>query len=204
MKKILAFTLTEVLVTLGVIGVVAAMTIPTMVNNYQKKVYATQLKKSYSEISQALRRMMRDNNATNLMETGYTSNPEMIKSYFNVVKDCGNTPANGCFASKYSAINGSSLSPYPGKNCFSVASGASYCMDSASISLDVNGTKGPNISGRDLFSISIHRDGKLFALVGSTDPSRRDAEERACKGGAGLHVNTCLFVIIEDGWEMKY
>lgn len=35
MKK--AFTLAEVLITLGIIGVVAALTIPTLVNNYRKK-----------------------------------------------------------------------------------------------------------------------------------------------------------------------
>lgn len=37
-KKIIAFTLAEVLVTLGIIGVVAAMTIPTLVNSYQKNL----------------------------------------------------------------------------------------------------------------------------------------------------------------------
>ncbi len=45
MKK--AFTLAEVLITLGVIGVVAAMTMPSLVANYQKKVWVNQLKKLY-------------------------------------------------------------------------------------------------------------------------------------------------------------
>lgn len=40
-----AFTLAEVLITLGIIGVVAAMTLPTLVGEYQKKQTATQLKK---------------------------------------------------------------------------------------------------------------------------------------------------------------
>lgn len=41
-----AFTLAEVLITLGIIGVVAALTIPTLVNNYRKKQFETGLKKN--------------------------------------------------------------------------------------------------------------------------------------------------------------
>ncbi len=48
-----AFTLAEVLVTLAVIGIVAAMTIPTLVSNYQEKETVTKVKKFYSTISQA-------------------------------------------------------------------------------------------------------------------------------------------------------
>lgn len=48
-----AFTLAEVLITLGIIGIVAALTIPNAIKNYQDKVRLTQLKKSYSIISQA-------------------------------------------------------------------------------------------------------------------------------------------------------
>ena len=35
--KSLAFTLAEVLITLGIVGVVAAMTIPTLMHNYRAK-----------------------------------------------------------------------------------------------------------------------------------------------------------------------
>ncbi|HIT93090.1 MAG TPA: type II secretion system protein, partial [Candidatus Stercorousia faecigallinarum] len=40
-----AFTLAEVLVTLGIIGVVSAMTVPSLMQNHQKKTYVTQLHK---------------------------------------------------------------------------------------------------------------------------------------------------------------
>lgn len=49
----IAFTLAEVLVTLGIIGVVAAITMPTLIDNHQKKVAATRLEKFYSMMSQA-------------------------------------------------------------------------------------------------------------------------------------------------------
>jgi prepilin-type N-terminal cleavage/methylation domain-containing protein len=50
-----AFTLAEVLITLGIIGVVAALTIPGLVASYQKKVTETKIKKFYSLIQQAVK-----------------------------------------------------------------------------------------------------------------------------------------------------
>ncbi|MDE6138793.1 MAG: type II secretion system GspH family protein [Candidatus Gastranaerophilales bacterium] len=49
------FTLAEVLITLGIIGVVAAMTIPTLISNMASQRYRTQLKKTVSTLSQAAR-----------------------------------------------------------------------------------------------------------------------------------------------------
>lgn len=49
-----AFTLAEVLITLGIIGIVAALTLPSVITKYQKKQTVAQLKKAYSTISQAL------------------------------------------------------------------------------------------------------------------------------------------------------
>ncbi len=48
------FTLAEVLITLAIIGVVAAMTIPTLISNYKKKETVTKLKQTYSILSQAV------------------------------------------------------------------------------------------------------------------------------------------------------
>ena len=53
MKK--GFTLAEVLITLGIIGVVAAMTIPSLLQNHRKKVVETKLKKFYSTINEAVK-----------------------------------------------------------------------------------------------------------------------------------------------------
>lgn len=61
-----AFTLAEVLVTLGIIGVVAAMTVPNLMENYQRQSYVTQLRKVYSELSQAAETAMTENNTQRL------------------------------------------------------------------------------------------------------------------------------------------
>ena len=49
-----AFTLAEVLITLGIIGVVAAMTLPNLISKYDKKVATTRLKKFYTSYLQAI------------------------------------------------------------------------------------------------------------------------------------------------------
>ena len=53
LKMKTAFTLAEVLITLGIIGIVSAMTIPTLINNYKEKVRDNQFKKVYATIMQA-------------------------------------------------------------------------------------------------------------------------------------------------------
>ena len=79
------FTLAEVLVTLGIIGVVSAMTIPTLVKNHQRTVYVTQLKKVVTELAQAADRAASDNNAVSLDETKYRREggaADFLKDYF--------------------------------------------------------------------------------------------------------------------------
>ena len=49
-----AFTLAEVLITLGIIGVVAALTMPSLIEHHQKQVVETKLKSFYSIMNQAI------------------------------------------------------------------------------------------------------------------------------------------------------
>lgn len=58
-----AFTLAEVLITLGVIGVVAALTLPALINKYQKVVIKNRFKKAYSLVSQAIKQVEVNNGA---------------------------------------------------------------------------------------------------------------------------------------------
>ena len=54
-KQESAFTLAEAMITIGLIGIVAAMTMPMLMTNYQKKVTLTQLKKVVHELNQAMK-----------------------------------------------------------------------------------------------------------------------------------------------------
>lgn len=81
-KSVFAFTLAEVLITLGVIGVVAAITMPTLIQNYQKSKTANQLKTVYSIMNQAVKMSEIDNG----LITEWTfpeNNAESIKAFLN-------------------------------------------------------------------------------------------------------------------------
>ena len=75
------------------------MTVPTLVQNHQRKTYVTQLHKVYNEFQQASLQYMTDRNAINLKEAGLTTNAAVdswIKTYFKVVQECDTM--DNCFA----------------------------------------------------------------------------------------------------------
>jgi prepilin-type N-terminal cleavage/methylation domain-containing protein len=96
-----AFTLAEVLITLGIIGVVAAMTLPTLIQNYKKKTYVEGLKTGISLLSQGFRKMLADEGVDDLRNTELWENcyenqfntpsarevcEPILSKYFKVVK----------------------------------------------------------------------------------------------------------------------
>jgi len=104
MKKA-AFTLAEVLITLGIIGVVAALTIPSLIANYKDKETIVKLKKVYSVLSQAYQRAVFDNGAPdswNLVAAGDSQGAQnlanTLNQYLNVGKNCG--PNDGCYVTQ--------------------------------------------------------------------------------------------------------
>ena len=60
-KRIKAFTLAEVLITLGVIGIVSAMTIPSLLTNFKKRETVSKVKAAYSIFSQAVKLSIQEN-----------------------------------------------------------------------------------------------------------------------------------------------
>ncbi len=212
-----AFTLAEVLVTLGIIGVVSAMTVPNLVKNYQNQALVTQLHKVYTEFSQAIQLYMSDQKVESLAETELFNNnanlEAFINNYFKVVSRCGNSYiSNGgakCFSSdNYYAINGDDAGrSLSGVTCngiaFTLASGAAVCAEtSATVPLyfevDVNGAQAPNTFGRDFFDIWVNNDGELydknFQDYGNTTNFANDVGSST--GAFGRIMN--------DGWKMNY
>ena len=61
LKKKAAFTLAEVLITLGIIGVVAAITMPALIQNYRNHAVEAKLKKFYSTFNQAVEMSIAEN-----------------------------------------------------------------------------------------------------------------------------------------------
>ncbi len=179
MKK--GFTLAEVLITLGILGVVIAMTMQTLVQKHQNKVIITQLNKTYSELQNIVNLISFEQNDDILNFVELTKEAELNKifmSYYDNAKDC---TANKCFENQnityytYAGnpiANSEGIQPinvYFSRPRFITKDGRlfifggrdSYGNNSATnygqiISVDVNGPfKKPNAWGRDTFSFRI-------------------------------------------------
>ena len=180
-----AFTLAEILITLGVIGVVAAMTLPTVIHKIQMSVLQTQFKKTYSALSNAIEKTKVD---TEYSLRCYGDNDVVdcrefhnkFQSQFKVIKVCENNAySKGCIGNikgvntftpdKKSDVYNKNIVNYSLyesngiKNIlytFVTSGGFSvsfYRKDSRSIYLvDTNGPKKPNKWGYDVFSFSLN------------------------------------------------
>lgn len=98
------FTLAEVLITLGIIGIVAAITLPSVINQTRNKELETALKKNYSILQQALQRAQLDTGEvirpSNYQNTVNNRLPvkNLLLKYIIKAKDCGNgTEQGACF-----------------------------------------------------------------------------------------------------------
>ena len=94
----MAFTLAEVLITLGIIGIVAAMTIPTLIANYQNKAWNTSSQVFERKLEEALRQMN-----TQQVLAGYRSTADFVNAlgkYFKITKICSNDDLMSCFEDK--------------------------------------------------------------------------------------------------------
>ena len=173
-----AFTLAEVLITLVIIGVIGALTVPALIQNTQKQEYVSALKKAYSTLSQASQQIIAEEGSPRCDEGGWACNYDSIhaayKKHLNIAKECKNNKE--CFAPKYTELSPGRTETYNGfSNGFVLTDGSSitfgnitedctsgywgnepYC---ARIFVDVNGHKAPNKIGIDLFDFVIKESG---------------------------------------------
>lgn len=78
-----AFTLAEVLITLGIVGVIAAMTIPMLITNYQKHLTLVRLKKTYSHLNQVIKLIDEEHGLTVLSGSSSNFVPKYILPHYN-------------------------------------------------------------------------------------------------------------------------
>ena len=183
LKKRAAFTLAEVLITLGIIGVVAAMTIPTVIAKYQEAQLKAQFKKTYSTILQAMQYVAMENggyidcyyNGANTQKQCQPFYKQMAE-HIKYVKYCPkNSYEQGCIPKYKSYHTGACYGYNEGamnKRAFTyvLADGSlliSYDVGQEAIfAVDINGKKGPNDRGKDLFSFVIYKNDKGGYYIG--------------------------------------
>ena len=86
LNRKVAFTLAEVLITLGIIGIVAAITLPTIINNYRVKVLENQFKKADSIIQQAVQKTANEYGYSSITELNMAGNCNGHVAYPNYLQ----------------------------------------------------------------------------------------------------------------------
>ena len=217
-KKLKAFTLAEALIALAIVGVIAVLTLPNVLNGFQKKIYVSNVQKIYSLFSDAARKYMADNRTDSLAETDLVTTDgvrEFFRTYFKVVKDCGvvNSGGTDCFAASYKDVggNGTYTPAYKNRYCVKINTGAVICMEAmgsddddshglSNVIFDVNGSKAPNIKGLDLFSFEFYSDGKVSEGYDMQTKIHR-CDPEIVDGG---YASGCFSRLRENNWVMDY
>lgn len=262
-----AFTLAEVLITLAIIGVVAALTIPTLVTNYQKKSYVTGLQKSYSQLLNGFKLMAASEGVEYLADTQFLKDLEMLEDgatmahpasvlnsinknltkYFRIANACLGANQNDCSMYKvnYKYLNGSEEEDMTmeGLPYFQLQDGTTVFLAEVNVEppnnniitiflmIDINGEKGPNTFGRDLFgnfalldfenknnnivrgSIRLISYSKYAGELGEFHYDKYSDLGDEAKYNCGIIGNSdiseatgtdCIDRIVEEGWKMNY
>lgn len=208
------FTLAEILLTLGIIGVVAAITIPGLITEYQKRATVTKLKRAISVINQAYKQSYEDNGDL----TADLTNKMGAESYFHTYWEpyikiltycsswgiCGydtNTPFSQATGEHdtMGITGGGRVSFYTMDGfIYMIHVGAIPGVPLSVIYVDINGGAKPNRYGKDVFILNRIADG------GGVQPNGYDTTDNKvkveCTVGRGLY---CAEYIRRSGWRIE-
>ena len=210
-----AFTLAEVLITLVIVGIVATLTISSVINTYVERATVSKVKKGLSILAQAKKLAETQNGPIEGWDfgEGFTAETardfwKYIKPYFSLAKDCG--AGTGCYQNNGTYyLNGTynkNYNTFEHVHNFILADGSvmwfrtggstseGKCPVLSSVAdrgcalfwYDVNGDKKPNAFGRDIFVYIVGVD-SVFPL--NKDDCNKNGEGWGCAGYIITHNN---------------
>ena len=187
LKKNIAFTLAEVLITLAIIGIVAEMTIPTLLQNVDTVSMKSGWKKNYSSLSTIGKQLAYENGG--LLVNVFQTQDDLMNAFrgkYKYTKSClsGSTLSSGCWhadntwysiagvqmaGSGAGFANNSSIVLLDG-TILSSSLNSSSCTSTVVpnkngcgiVYVDVNGYKKPNTVGKDIFVARLLSDGTVI------------------------------------------
>lgn len=227
--KRFGFTLAEVLITLGIIGVISALTLPSLLNDTQGAQVGPKLGKAVSMFEQANQALLTENNVDSLTDGGFYTSAGDVNGIISYAEALSNhlkiTRYRG---TNYSISNDSGIGTAPINNTgFSwvTKDGTLYFMNfwglrpagSAApqnkmigvVVIDINGNATPNLPGTDVFAFSWRNDGSLVP-VGSFRWNLNDADvqwRNNCQNDqtpTNSRYYTCTASIFENNMKVMY
>ena len=207
MKRFLAFTLAETLIVIGIIGVVAALTLPNLNSSTGDKEKVVKLKKIYQNLNDAVGRAVAVYGPLDEWNVGISANimGERITEFMKLSKNCGTTSNMGCFAKdKTKKLDGNengSLDSYgeagPSYRVIT-ADGTSLLLNlfSPKVFVDIDGpNKGANTWGKDIFGFDINFEQNEVLPMGLNSNITQFKEDCKTKGS---DYNTCATWVINN------
>lgn len=172
------FTLAEVLITLGIIGVISALTLPMFTVNAKYQALASKISSTLSSVENGFAAMMSADSADDMTETNYWRNNKSTGELAEFLKvEEVSAPYASCETLSGTTINLSPNKTYLMKNgavimiqykeaslteAQRLAKGASVAQFLAQVDIDVNGSEKPNKYGRDVFRFGLGSNGHLY------------------------------------------
>ncbi|MDD3237980.1 MAG: type II secretion system protein [Candidatus Gastranaerophilales bacterium] len=170
MKEQKAFTLAEVLITLVIIGIIAALTIPSLLNKTNDEEKKVGVKKAYSVLHQAVMKFEADSgenleDLTNKCSDDQCWYDEFYSKYFNIVSSMPPEQAKACHE----------IDDYSGTITFYTADGMAFSISNNYILIDVNGDRGPNtithyaneLNDGYVFELSYYNGNQIYPIRGA-------------------------------------
>ena len=217
-----AFTLTELLIALAIVGAIAAMCIPSLMNKINNNILCTQLKSIVGALSELASDQLIIKKTKTLIDTDF-ANPGTLLSSSNFAysalctnagTDCWKTSATGKEKVTYRQIGtkGNTTINAPSYTSIILKNGAilSYTVSSGDYGTedklmgqfctDVNGNEPPNMVGRDYFCFYVTQKGKVVPLNTPEIPALSSLNS-TCKSG---NANYCTASVMQTGWRMQY
>ena len=191
-----AFTLAEVLITLGVIGIVAAIALPSLINHYNDKVLETKYKKTKSLLINGYKLMMAKDQLFDISQLEFMSDfenkaAEAHKEVFKILSDTKGGLDAETLPKDYTIEDNDSPSEFNWVDvsyAFQTTDGMLYGIEQDEelnnlyIYADVNGASSPNTVGKDLYKFSISGNGLLADVSGELTESSCSIDNlEACK-----------------------
>ena len=222
-----AFTLAEILITLGIIGVVAAMTIPALMTKIKNHQIEAILKEDYSILQQM---MISANEEGAISSLPVSNDINLIRSWFETYMLPYIKAARVCYdeqgcwaANRVKKLNGVDFNSTSGIGCgyksvgMVLNNGSFVCLDDygsstmkaqfgistkAYVSLifyiDTNGIKPPNVFGKDIYILGFKEElGRL--VPAGTDTTNAEQVKDCSKTGTGFF---CLSLVKNRGWKL--
>ncbi|MBS5860937.1 type II secretion system protein, partial [bacterium] len=173
--------LAEVLITLGIIGIVAAMTLPSIMARHRSKVLEAQFHKRISEVSQAIMMLKKDEyfsgtligeQIASLLASQFKGSIVPDRSIYSAQKQYQKTqigyelPTYKNYTKtadfrKYKLDDGAII---VSKEFFIFINNDNYSLTNYQIIIDVNGLQKPNIFGYDVFAFELDKTDTLKSM----------------------------------------